>query len=255
MKSFLKPFVVLSAVAFLAPQAMAQTIINQTPIGNSGVFAAQDQTVGPTDPWLAKAYDNFTLPSDVVIEGFTWSGLYAEPLPAARSDTDFIIEIWGVDPGNGLADVFAGPILTFQLEGGVVAGTSGPDLTVTDAGYTSAPVPGITPGGGEVFNYVGDVASTSLAAGDYWISILADQVFGNAPPVIDPEWMWHIGTGGDGIFTTFDRGNAPPGTNQQGLVVSEDKDLAFGIIIPEPSSILMALCGLAPLGLLRKKRS
>ena len=46
-----------------------------------------------------------------------------------------------------------------------------------------------------------------------------------------------------------------PGTNQQGLLV-EDKDLAFAILgVPEPTSILMALVGLAPFAMLRRKRS
>jgi len=253
MKSFLKPFVLLGALAFLAPQAMAQ-IVNQTPVGNSGEFAAQDQTVGPTDPWLAKAYDNFTLTQDILIEGFCWHGLYAEPFPAARADTDFIIEIWDVDPNNQLPDVAGGALLTFTFEGGVVAGTSGSDLTVTDMGYDSAPA-GNSPGGGDVFHYDATLANgTALAAGDYWISILADQTFPNPFPKVDPEWQWHFAGAGDG-FTTFDRTTMPPGTNQQGLLVP-GKDLAFAIKgVPEPSTILMALCGLAPLGLLRRKRS
>lgn len=254
MKSFLKPIVALSAFAFLAPNAMAQ-IVNQPPVGDSGTFAVQDQAVGPSDPYLAKSYDNFTLNSDIMINGFCWSGLYAEPLPAAVSDTDFIVQIWNVDPGNDLPDVWGGPVLTFTFEGGVVAGQGGADLTVTpETGYTSAPIqPGITPGGGEVFHYDANVAPTALAAGDYWISILADQSFDNAAPVYDPEWQWHYAGPGDG-FTYFDRQIQPPGTNQQGLLV-DGKDLAFAIkAVPEPSTMLMALFGLAPLGLLRRKR-
>lgn len=254
MKSFLKLFVVLSAVACLASQTMAQiTVVSQAPAGDSGVFAAQDQMTTP-DPLLSKAYDNFSLASDIVITGIEWSGMYAEPLPAARSDTDFIIEIWNVDGSNGLPDVSGGSVLQLVYEGGVVAGIGGGDLTVTpELGYTSAAT-NETPGGGEVYHYEANVPNVSLAAGSYWISILADQVFGNAAPVIDPEWQWHLAGAGDG-FTSFDRGTMAPGTNQQGLLVP-DKDLAFAIkAIPEPSTVLMAALGLAPIGLLRRKRS
>ena len=87
-----------------------------------------------------------------------------------------------------------------------------------------------------------------------WISIFADQVFGSASPIFDPEWQWHLAGAGDG-FTQFDRQTMAPGTNQQGLLV-EDKDLAFAILgVPEPTSILMALVGLAPFAMLRRKRS
>lgn len=255
MKSYLKPFAAFCVVAFMATQAMAQLVNQLPPVGETGAFAVQDQAIGNTDPWLAMTFDNFTLTTDSVIDGFSWAGLYAEPLPAAISDTDFIVQIWDVDSGNSLPDVWGGPLLTFTFEGGVVAGQGGADLTVTpETGYTSAAIPNITPGGGEVFHYDATVASTPLAAGDYWISILADQRFDNADPIIDPEWQWHFGTGpGDG-FTYFDRQNQPPGTNRQGLL-QEGKDMAFAINgVPEPSTIVMALFGLAPLGLLRRKR-
>ena len=258
MKSYLKPFAAFCVVAFMASQAMAQVLVNQAPVGDTGSFAVQDQAYGAADPWLAMSFDNFTLTEDSVIEGFGWSGLYAEPLPAAISDTDFIVQIWGLSttPANNLPDVWGGPLMTFMFEGGVVAGQGGADLTVTpETGYTSAAIePNITPGGGEVFHYDASIAGTALAAGDYWISIIAEQNFDNAPPVIDPEWQWHYGSGpGDG-FTYFDRQNQPAGTNRQGLLV-EGKDLAFTIKgVPEPSTMLMALCGLAPLGLLRRKR-
>ena len=37
---------------------------------------------------------------EYTITGFSWAGVYAEPIPANPSDTDFVVEIWGVDPAN-----------------------------------------------------------------------------------------------------------------------------------------------------------
>ena len=80
----------------------------------------------------------------------------------------------------------------------------GPDLTVTALGHVS-PMTDATPGDGPAFHYEGAVAPIDLAAGDYWISILANQLFDNEEPIYDPEWQWHLGDGpGDG-FTAYDR--------------------------------------------------
>lgn len=248
----------IAALLLTAAQAMA--LPNQPALipadGDYGVYAVQAQVVGPTDPDLAKAYDNFSLGADYNLLGFEWSGIYAEAFPTTPSDTDFIVEIWNIDPANSnLADVGSGPVLSFSFEGGATAGVGGADLTVTALGYTS-PATATTFGGGEAFSYDADVPSTMLAAGDYWISILADQSFDNKIE-IDPEWQWHLGTGpGDG-FATFDRTLDPPGTLQAGTL-QDGKDLAFAIrgeLVPEPNSALMAAFGLLSLGLIRRKRS
>ena len=253
MKSFLKPFVAMGAVAFFASQAMAHDPPAVTPATDIGVYATKDATLNP-DPDLAKAYDNFSLTMDQLITGFDWSGVYAEPLPVAPTDTDFLIQIWEPDgANNGFAHVHVGPVLEFLLDGGT-AGMSGPDVTVTPLGFTS-PHTDTTPGDGEAFGYQASVSPTLLAAGDYWISILALQDFSSPDPIVDPEWQWLIAGAGDG-FTAFDRTNMPPGTLQAGIL-QPDKDLEFTIHmspVPEPSSMLMGLFGLASLGLLRRKR-
>ena len=257
MKS-LSPLAV-AAVLFMATQAMA--LPNQPAVepavepADHGTYAVQSQLVGPTDPALAKAYDNFTLGADYIIDGFAWTGIYAEAFPADPSDTDFIVEIWGVDAGNnGYAAAEVAPLLIFNFEGGTVAGTGGPDLMVTALGHVSSATDS-TPGGGEAFSYMGDVAPIQLNAGDYWISILANQLFDSAD--VDPEWQWHLGTGpGDG-FTAHDRLFDPVDTLEAGLLQA-DKDLAFtikGQLVPEPTTALMAMFGLCSLGLIRRKRS
>lgn len=259
MKSFFALVTSLVTCSLLAAPALAQ-LPNQPifapPSGDHGVYATQNQLFGPNDQDLAKAYDNFSLSSDYLIDGFNWSGIYAEPFPATRSDTDFVVEIWGVDAGNNnYADVGSGPLLTFNFEGGTTAGTGGPDLTVTALGHTS-PATDNTPGGGEAFSYSGSVPPIPLAAGDYWISILANQTFSNQVEV-DPEWQWHLGTGPGDSFTAYDRTLDPAGTPLAGILQEGDKDLAFqitGQLVPEPNSALLAALGMLSLGLIRRQR-
>ena len=254
----IRTFAAILVAALLASQAMAQLPSQPAVIpadGDYGAYAVQEVNAGPSDPDLAKAYDNFTLTADYIIDGVCWAGIYAEAIPDPASAVDFLIEIWGTDAANGnLADITGGPVATFALDGGV-AGASGPDVTVTALGHVS-PATATTMGGGPAYGYDADLASTTLAAGDYWISILAIQDFAH-PTDYDPEWQWHLGTGpGDG-FATFDRTLQPPGTLQAGILQA-DKDLAFtlkGQIVPEPASMAMAMFGFLSLGLLRRKRS
>ena len=256
MKS-LSPLAVAFAALLMAAQAMA-ALPNQPYVvpaeGDIGAYAVQSQLAGPGDLDLAKAYDNFSIGSDYTLTGFSWAGVYAEPIPANPSDTDFIVQIWGVDAANNdFADTGSGPIYTFNFEGGQDAGTGGPDLVVTALGHNS-PTTDATPGGGPAFSYEGEVAPILLPAGDYWISILANQLFDNEVE-FDPEWQWHLGDGpGDG-FTAYDRTLDPPETLEAGIL-QEGKDLAFEIRgVPEPTGAFMAAFGLMSLGLIRRKRS
>ena len=251
-------FLSVAGALFVAAQAVA-ALPNQPavipPEGDYGVYAVQSQLAGPNDPDLAKAYDNFSLNSDYLISGFEWTGIYAEPLADPASDTDFIVQIWNTDAANNdFADVHNGPVYTFNFEGGTTAGTGGTDLVVTALGYTS-PSTATSVGGGPAYSYAGSVAPIVLPAGDYWISVLANQLFSN-PSEIDPEWQWHLGDGPHDGFTSFDRTLDPPGTLQAGIL-QEEKDLAFAIhgqMVPEPSTALMGLFGLVSLGLIRRKR-
>lgn len=221
-----------------------------------GVYSVQEQVVGvapaaSTDPYRAAGFDNFSLAAEYILTGISWSGIYAEAFPGAISDTDFYVEIYG--DSSDAPDLGTGPVLTWLFEGGIVAGTGGPDLTVTANGDVS-PSTATTVGGGPGFDYEATFAGTSLAAGDYWISIVADQLFDNADPIVDPEWQWHLGDGpGDGfqhVDYALDGPMAP-------LVESPGKDLAFslsGTIVPEPAAGLMGFMAFIGLGMMRRRR-
>lgn len=242
----------LGAVCLFIPAAQALALPNQPRLepvvepSEHGVYSVTDQALGGSDPAAAIAYDNFTLSSGYILSGVSWAGVYAEPLPGARSQTDFIISIWG-DSG-GAPDLAAGSLMSWSLDGGF-AGGSGPDVTVTSNGDFSSPT-STTPGGGEGFDYSASV-SGMLSAGQYWISIQADQLFDNVAPVVDPEWQWHIGDGPNDGFYFEDLA-----INQE-LVRTIDKDLAFslqGTIVPEPSSVLLGMVGFFTVGMLRRRR-
>jgi hypothetical protein len=266
MRNFLKTFFALGALMLVSSQAIAalpNQLVRIEPAAGSdfdhGPYSTQEQGVA-NDPDRAIAFDNFTLGSTYNITGIDWVGLYAEPLPGfggapgVSQDTDFVVKIWG--DASGVPDIGSGALHTFNLEGGPIAGTGGPDLSVVPNGDVSSAT-STSVGGGPGFSYGGAIIPpTLLAAGDYWISVVADQVFGNASPIFDPEWQWHRGTGpGDGFYAadfTLD----PAGTPAYGIL-QPDKDLAFalrGRIVPEPSGMLMAIFGLTAVGLIRRKR-
>lgn len=252
-----KRLLALTAVALVATQSLGslpnQLATTEPPPGSDtdhGPYSVQDQTLGAADPWRAIAYDNFSISSSYNITGIDWVGIYSEPLPLPASDTDFIVQIWG--DSSGVPDI-SSPLHTFTFEGGATAGLGGADLTVTANGDVSSST-STTIGGGPGFDYSGTISSTLLTAGDYWISIIADQRFDN-PTLVDPEWQWHTGTGpGDGFYA-YDATLDPVGSPEYGIL-QPDKDLAFAIrgsLVPEPQSAIMILMGLSLAGLVRHR--
>lgn len=237
-----------ACISFFAAQATA-TLPDQPafdPVtGDHGVFSATDRAEGGSDPNESIAYDNFSLTDPYNLTGITWTGIFAEPFAVARSEIDFIVSVWG-DSG-GAPDIASAPILQWTLDAGFVGG-GGADVTTTPNGDVS-PSTSTTPGGGEGFDYSAAI-SGSLSAGDYWISIQADQLFSNLPPIVDPDWQWHLGSGPNDGFYLEDLA-----INQE-LVRTIDKDLAFslqGEVVPEPSATLLLLSSIIGMVLVRRK--
>ena len=107
MKTLTRPLAVLSVVAFIASQAAAQ-LPDQPhtipPTGDYGPYSVQDRStaldangVYRDDDFRSAAYDNFNLSNGYNLDGVCWTGIYADPLPDAPAETDFIVAIWGDD--------------------------------------------------------------------------------------------------------------------------------------------------------------
>ncbi len=192
--------------------------------GDFGVFSSFDRVLNATsDPFEAKAWDNFSVSDFTVIEGVSFSGVYDGPfVGSAQPETDFLIEIF--EDSSGLPGA---PVLTFHADGGLAG--------VDDANVPTTAIAGTAPGGGSIFEYDAMLPLTGLEIGDYWISITADQTFPSDSPTIDPTWQWHLGSGpGDGFYS-FDDIFDDPGDNGVGdndqpptpALFVADKDLAF----------------------------
>lgn len=228
-----------------------------------GAFSVVDDDSMFADPQRALSYDNFTLTDTYILDGICFAGIYAEAFPTdAESDTDFLIEIFADDTAGaawGSPDLLPAPdrvpLVDWYINGGK-AGESSAELTVSSLYADKSPVTATNPiGGGDAFGYEADLDPTSLGPGQYWISITAVQEF-DTPGKVDPEWMWHISDSTDTVgFWNYDA-TFPDGTEDIGT--QSDKNLAFqlkGAIVPEPSSMLLALGGFLALGMIRRKRS
>lgn len=241
----------LCAALIFASSPLLAALPAQAPIepatGDHGAYSVQNQDLN-IDPDRAIAYDNFSLSGDYTLTGIAWTGIYAEAFPDDRSDTDFIVEIW--NDASGVPDLGGLPVLSWSFEGGAIAGTGGADLTVTGNGDVSPNTPS-TFGGGPGFDYEGSL-SGMLSAGDYWISIIADQTFESSD--FDPEWQWHLGSGTDGFYASDSRLD-PDGTPAYGIL-QDGKNLAFELKgVPEPSGMVLGLLSFVPFAMMRRKRS
>ena len=216
--------------------------------GNLGPYASVDRELS-SDPFEAKAWDNFTLGSATVIDGLHWTGAYIEPFATGDGvvtpETDFTVEIFA--DASGVPGALEHSI---HLKGGE-AGVDDALVKSTLAGHTAEE-------GGPVYDYEAMLPFTVLSAGTYWISITAQQTFPNAEPHIDPTWQWHLGSGpGDGFFF-FDDTFDTAGDNDQGDVdeaarpanMQAGKDLSFelhaarledfsGMLLPGESVMFM----------------
>ena len=193
--------------------------------GILGPFASVDMDLG-SDPEEAKAWDDFSLADATVIDALTWYGAYVEPFATGDGvltpETDFLVEIFNDDSG------VPGTLHTaFPLEGGD-AGVSDGNVHTWALGHTAED-------GGPAYGYHAMLPFTVLTAGDYWISITAQQTFPNDAPTIDPTWQWHLGSGAGDGFYTFDDTFDDPGdldvgavdTEPRPAVFEDNKDLAF----------------------------
>lgn len=190
--------------------------------GILGPFASVDRELA-SDPFEAKAWDNFSFDDFTVIDALTWTGAYVEPFAMGLTPlTDFLIEVFSDDNGT------PGTVQhSFHVDGGAAG--------VNDANVVSKPLAHTAENGGPAFEYMAMLPFTLLDPGEYWLAITALQTFPNPAGVIDPTWQWHLGSAsGDGIFSyddTFDdagdNNNGEVDTEARPTTFEAGKDLAF----------------------------
>lgn len=206
------------AEPYIAYQQLASIPAN----GILGPFASVDRELA-SDPFEAKAWDNFSFSDYTVIDAFSWTGAYVEPFATGLTPmTDFLIEVFTDNQG-----VPGALQHSFQVDGGAAG--------INDANVESKPLGHTAENGGPVFEYMAMLPFTLLDPGDYWLSVTALQTFPNPAGIIDPTWQWHLGSAsGDGIYS-FDDTFDDVGDNDNGDVDSAPrptrfeagKDLAF----------------------------
>lgn len=226
-----------SLLALLTAQSLA-ALPNQMrripATGDHGVYSVQLAGSAGSDPNLTKAYDNFTLSEAYELTGISWSGIFAEPIPAGSVETiEWTVEVWADDAGEPA--VSAGPLPGFEWSfgGNIVPGSPvGPLLSVAANGDIS-PATSTTVGGGAGYDYTATLPYAVLPAGRYWISIIADQTFGS-PEFVDPEWQWALGEGADNTYFHVGSAVVAPGLQ------TGETDLAFqltGAAVPVVADI------------------
>ena len=202
----------LTLLLGVAGQAEAGLVAYEQPSNfpTGTIFASQN------DPAVfgnfATAYDNFTLGTTTAILDVHWQGGYFNP-PVTNPITQFTVTFWSDGGGQPGAALLA---QTFPGNAGETFVGFQDGLPIFDYGVTLT----------EPFTAVGGMT--------YWLSIQPTLA-------LPPQWGWHTGTGGDGLFVQ----------DFFGVRNFRSGDLAFGLtVVPEPSTLSLAGVG-ALLGLIR----
>ena len=180
-------------------------------IGNpasSSIAIASVQTDDPFEP-RAKAFDNFTLSTDVDLTGIEWRGAYNNvfnPNPDFRGTIDFEVWIYSNNANNSpnVNDVlFTG--LFDAGDSGIDNGTEVSKMIVPNTSHRT---------GGVITDYELEFDPVSLSAGTYWLSVVGNQTLPSPHPDdfpadpnkhFDPTWSWVTANSGDNLAYQFDQ--------------------------------------------------
>ena len=207
----------VSAVAIVVFSTLGLAIeiplYEQSPIsiGNPATDAISIFSTVSDDPQepRAKTWDNFTLQQDAEITAIQWMGTYNNVFnanDALRGEINFQVEVFAntAQDAPDLSQALHSFVLDAGMagidDGTVVSKSIAPDAFQAD--------------GGIVVDYAAEVTPFSLSAGNYWLSIVAEQTLpsphpdddpGNPDAHLDPIWGWVQSSGGDNLLYQFDQ--------------------------------------------------
>ena len=187
--------------------------------------------------------DDFSLSQDSMVQDFHWFGLYADLMvgpPGVPLNDDFTLRIFDDQDMNGAPDAN----FLFEFRQGTTAqvtrtliSTNPPDETVF--GYL-------------LYRYDAVIVDTPLPAGGYFLSM----VNATQDLVSNESWFWATSDAVAG--RSWQRPGEPPSANSWGSALLGD--FAFSITgipvtgIPEPTSVVLMLAGVAGITRIRRKR-
>lgn len=229
-----KIFSCLASLSLVAATASAAILYEPTPIGSSvriSEFASTDQTG-------FRAFDNFTLGGDSVIQRVTWRGIWLDfnnPVPAAAPSP------------NVLSWEFS-----FYADNAGIPGSQLSVETVAAANVTSTfQGTGVFNAGSQYnvsfYEYAFDLTLPFAATGgtQYWFSVLANSANYN------PAFALRGATGGDDSSYQQQLGAGQSVLNS--TEVARDRAIRLEGV-PEPSTVALSAIGLLLLPVVRRLR-
>lgn len=170
------------------------------PIGNPATNSiAVFSTITDAEEEEAQAWENFSLANSATVSGLTWRGAFDAPFnpdDTFRGENNFMIRFFADNAG---APDLSSTLFEVALDGGLAGLNNGDDLQKQILPNA------MSAGDGIVVDYEADLTPFDLAAGDYWLSVQANQTLPSPIEIYDdPKWAWVFSSTGTGGLYSYD---------------------------------------------------